>query len=115
MNNNEEETNGENSVEINVSIIDIMAYIGDGKRMLQERQQVFKAKHIVFAGTLNTSATLEVVAICLRSTTPGISPHQINLRCVDKTSILWKIVCTCKGGSNGRCKHSIAALFHLFT
>lgn len=102
-------------VNVNVSIADIMAYIGDGKRMLKERQQVFKAKHIVFAGSLNTKMIFEVVAICLRSTTPGIAPHQINLKHVEKTYTFWKIVCTCKGGSNGRCKHSVAALFYIFT
>lgn len=119
MNNNDEEIGGEVAVEaqvnIDISITDIMCYIGDGKRMLVERQQVFKAKHIIFAGSMNVSTIFEVVAICLRSTTPGMAPHQINLRHIDASVTDWKIMCSCKGGSNGRCKHSVAALLHLFT
>lgn len=105
----------QSDVEINISINEIMCYIGDGKRNLKEREQVYKAKHIIFAGSLFQSTMTEVVAICLRSSSPGNSPHQINLRHIDKTNKLWTILCSCKGGSNGRCKHSVAALFHLFS
>lgn len=57
--------------EINVSITDIiMPYFGDGKRM-QEKQQVFKAKHIVDAGSPNaTTQSLKLLPFVLEAQCP---------------------------------------------
>lgn len=94
-----------------ITLADIMLYIGDGVRMLREGEAVYKAQHIIFAGWDERNA--EIKAACLRSTTPKQSPHLIQVKICEAVD-QWCLHCSCKGGVNGRCKHSVATLLYVY-
>lgn len=91
------------------SLADILVYVGNGIRMMREREAVYKAQHIIFVGW--NQAENNFKAACIKSS--ALTPHKISLmlsNCVSE----WMIHCSCKGGANGRCKHSVAALLYIY-
>lgn len=77
-----------------VSFSNVMDYIGESSRMIREGvssylirisnlfnvkflgEEVYKAKHIIHCGVKQNK---DVVAMCLRSSTPNEIPHEIHL------------------------------------
>lgn len=98
----------EAEVSIDISINDIMLYW-----WYCAKEASVQSKTYYFCRLHECVHIFEVVAVCLRNTKPGMSPYQNYL--IDASVKKWKIVCSCKGVSNGRYKHSVAALLHLFT
>uniref|UniRef100_A0A6P7G4C6 Uncharacterized protein LOC114335774 n=1 Tax=Diabrotica virgifera virgifera TaxID=50390 RepID=A0A6P7G4C6_DIAVI len=89
--------------EIEVSLLDILKYIGDTKRPLKEGEALLKAGHVVLCGKYNN----KLVGLCLKTTNLNGAPHEIT---VDVLRDEWVAKCTCKAGQGGMCKHVIAVL-----
>lgn len=89
--------------ENDVSFSNVMEYIGESKRMIKEGiqscfnqkfglfsaiflgEEVYKAKHIIHCGVKQNKdkQNKDFVVVCLRSSTPSESPHEINLKISD--------------------------------
>lgn len=83
---------------IEISLADVLKYIGDSQRMLREGEimfvaktfciklnflcfswlgeEVFKGQHIIHAGVKQNR---DILVVCLRSSSPDATPHEINV------------------------------------
>lgn len=95
---------------------DIIKYIGDGLRPIEEGEQVFLANHIFCVGIIKEVLNeTHVFGLCLRSLRPTEEiPYEINV-IVKKMRFEVEIECKCQcpSGSNGKCKHCVGLLYYL--
>ncbi|XP_055542580.1 uncharacterized protein LOC129728189 [Wyeomyia smithii] len=113
--------NGSNTVEsreiavtkaVNITLGDILDYIGDSIKPLREGQSVFESGHVVCIGYTNESDSM--IGICgfvPQSSHPGDVPHEVKLH-IGYDFRHWILRCVCKAGT-ARCKHIVACLLHL--
>ncbi|XP_058453388.1 uncharacterized protein LOC131431586 isoform X1 [Malaya genurostris] len=108
-------TNSQNEhpdVDVNISIVDILDYVGESVRPIKEGFAVYTANHIVCIGYRKIEqATVEVTGYVTQTSHPGLAPHQIKLNLEPEIS-KWMLKCTCKAGT-AKCKHIIACLLHI--
>nr|XP_029731017.1 uncharacterized protein LOC109417047 isoform X2 [Aedes albopictus] len=99
-------------IRVDITLVDILDYVGDSVRPVREGCAVFDAGHVVCIGY--TDRTDYSVAFCgyvLQSSNPGLIPHKTNLTISTNVS-KWVCICSCKAGTS-RCKHIIACLLSL--
>ncbi|XP_062549688.1 uncharacterized protein LOC134214292 [Armigeres subalbatus] len=108
----ETSSKGTEDRDVEVTIVDILDYVGDSVRPIKEGFAVFNANHIVCLGyrTFNSS-NVHITAYVTQSSHPGHSPHQVNLNLGSSVDD-WKLGCSCKAGT-AKCKHIIACLLHI--
>ncbi|XP_062702450.1 uncharacterized protein LOC115267022, partial [Aedes albopictus] len=101
--------------DVEITIVDILDYVGDSVRPIKEGFAVFDANHIICLGyrTTNTSS-VHITAYVTQSSHPGHSPHQVNLDLGPGPGSVseWILNCTCKAGT-AKCKHIIACLLYI--
>ncbi|XP_031350930.1 uncharacterized protein LOC116176475 [Photinus pyralis] len=96
-------------VVIEISLMDILEYVGDRKRPLIEGEAVFKAGHIILCG-LESEEPNVIRSLCLQTSALKQLPHEISIRLDTPT---WQCRCSCKAGLSGYCKHVIATLIYV--
>lgn len=96
---------------IDLSLCEIMEYIGDRSRPLKEGEAVFKAGHIIMCG-LDASNSEEIKSLCLQTSSLTSQPHEIVIM-LNNDINKWKCVCSCKAGMSGFCKHIVATLIYI--
>nr|XP_029712998.1 uncharacterized protein LOC115257492 [Aedes albopictus] len=99
------------SRDVDISLGDILDYVGDSIRPLREGQTVFQSGHVVCIGYTKSAAHLEISGFVLQSSHPGDVPHEVDLQ-IWPDYRQWVLRCSCKAGT-ARCKHIIACLLHL--
>ncbi|XP_058817229.1 uncharacterized protein LOC131680531 [Topomyia yanbarensis] len=99
-------------LEVEISIVDILDYVGESVRPIREGHAVFAASHVVCIGYRKyEEAYIDVIAYVNQSSHPGLTPHTVELKiCSDIEK--WILKCSCKAGT-AKCKHIIACLLHL--
>ncbi|XP_055524653.1 uncharacterized protein LOC129718184 isoform X1 [Wyeomyia smithii] len=97
---------------VNITLGDILDYIGDSIRPLREGQSVFESGHVVCIGYTNESdSMIDICGFVLQSSHPGDVPHEVKLH-IGYDFRHWILRCVCKAGT-ARCKHIVACLLHL--
>lgn len=100
------------SIEVNLSLLDIFDYVSDSVRPLREGCCVLDARHVVCLGyTTSRAASTTFKGYVLQSSHPNQIPHQVDLEIAANVSE-WILKCSCKAGNN-KCKHIVACLLHL--
>lgn len=106
--------NGHPDVEIGISIIDILDYVGESVRPIKEGYAVYAADHIVCIGyreNRRNDMLTEVIGYVTQTSHPGLAPHEVILW-VGRDIPDWRLKCSCKAGT-GKCKHIVACLLHI--
>lgn len=99
-----------------LSIIEYMRYLGgnNSSRCVYEGEEVLAAGHIVLCGKLNTSTEeqINICALCLQTSALNSNPHQISgiLHNISGKFEIKEMICSCKAGNSGKCKHISAVL-----
>lgn len=101
--------------EIRLSIVDYMKYLEgtENSKCVYEGEHVLNAGHLILAGKTKTTATsLNIIALCLQSSALENEPHKIEgrLKIENERAHIELMVCSCKAGQSGRCKHISAFL-----
>ncbi|KAK4876000.1 hypothetical protein RN001_012422 [Aquatica leii] len=100
---------------IRFSVMDYFNYLkGDqNSRCVYEGEEVLSAGHIIFCGCRGKKKDLlEIVSLCLQTTALKNFPHTIqgNFLINKNQATVGTMVCSCKAGNGGRCKHISATL-----
>ncbi|CAG9816051.1 unnamed protein product [Phaedon cochleariae] len=95
---------------IEVSISNIIDYIGDKIRPLKEGEAVFRAGHIILCG-VDVEQTHVIKSLCLQTSALTQPPHEIKI--IPQENALWICQCSCKAGNSGYCKHVIGTLIYI--
>ena len=77
------------------------------------RQSCLHGKHLVVCGVLQKSSeTWEIIAYCVQTSAINKDPHEIkgNLNIRGSVVDIGILVCSCKAGISGCCKHIAATL-----
>ncbi|KAJ8976851.1 hypothetical protein NQ317_012975 [Molorchus minor] len=93
---------------VEISISDILEYLGEKVRPLKEGEAVFKAGHIILCG-LDATEPHNIKSLCLQTSRLSQPPHEIKIN----LSSPWVCECTCKAGLSGFCKHIVASLIYI--
>lgn len=96
---------------VEVSLYDILGYLGERSRPLKEGEEVFNAGHIILCG-LEALNSRKIRALCLQTSSLTSRPHEITLELSDQVKE-WKCGCSCKAGMSGTCKHIVATLIYI--
>lgn len=96
-------------VKLEVSISDILIYLGDRLRPLKEGESVFKAGHVVLCGVQAEQPQL-IKSLCLQISALAQPPHEVSIQLEGEN---WQCKYTCKAGLSGFCKHVIATLIYI--
>lgn len=94
-----------------VTLFNLMEYIGVRSRPLKEGEAVFKAGHIILCG-LEGKNSKNIKSLCLQTSGPASHSHEIIINLNDDVKD-WKCICSCKAGMSGFCKHIIATLIYI--
>ncbi len=89
------------------------SYVGDRHRCLDEGEQVLKAGHIThcYVRSSNHDDGTVVAANVVKSSSPKDKPHELVITIKD--GIPAEVVCSCKAGTSGFCKHGVAVLLRI--
>ncbi|XP_055551046.1 uncharacterized protein LOC129733301 [Wyeomyia smithii] len=105
-------TNQATTVEVTISFVDILEYVGEAVRPIKKRHAVFAANHIVCIGFReHDSSGVDIVAYVQQSFNPAMNPHVLNLKIGPKVD-KWILECSCKAGT-AKCKHIVACLLYI--
>lgn len=101
--------------EIRLSIVDYMKYLEGTKnsKCVYEGEHVLNAGHLILAGkTKSTATSVNIIALCLQSSALENEPHKIEglFKIGNQKAQIERMVCSCKAGQSGRCKHISAFL-----
>lgn len=95
-----------------VEISKIFEYVDGHKRPLVEAEMLIKAGYVIKCGILRRNEEVyQIGALCLQSSNIHGKPHDIKM--FIRKEGFCDVHCTCKGGINGKCKHSVAVLLLL--
>lgn len=101
---------------VTLSIVDYMQYLAghEHSRCVYEGEEVLQAGHLILCGQTNKAqeSELHIFALCLQTSALTSNPHEITgvLAIQGNKANVRKMVCSCKAGSCGRCKHISATL-----
>ncbi|XP_065089392.1 uncharacterized protein LOC135710673 [Ochlerotatus camptorhynchus] len=99
-------------IRVNITLVDILDYVGDSVRPIREGCAVFDAGHVVCIGyTEKADCAVTYCGYVLQSSHPGQIPHKTSLTISADVS-KWVCICSCKAGTS-RCKHIIASMLTL--
>lgn len=99
-----------------LSLIDYMSYIGgsSSSRCVYEGEEVLNAGHIIVCGKLDSSTQdiINLCALCLQTSALTSDPHKITgqLQNILGKVVIKDMICSCKAGQSGKCKHISAVL-----
>ncbi|XP_065082749.1 uncharacterized protein LOC135705104 [Ochlerotatus camptorhynchus] len=97
--------------EVQITIVDVLDYVGESVRPIKEGYAVFAANHIVCIGWRKCDTEwIDILAYVTQSSHPGQTPHTVNMRIYSDIS-QWALKCSCKAGTS-KCKHIVACLLH---
>ncbi|KAF5281418.1 hypothetical protein FQR65_LT14714 [Abscondita terminalis] len=85
-----------------VTIVNIINYLGEGKRPLKEGEEVLRAGMITKCGKIEDNV---VVGLCLQTSKIKDFPHKVKLILNEDYRH-----CSCKAENGGKCKHIFAVL-----
>ncbi|XP_021711429.1 uncharacterized protein LOC110679851 isoform X1 [Aedes aegypti] len=99
-------------VELEVTIVDILDYVGESVRPIKEGYAVYAANHVICIGYRQQDAVnTEVTGYVTQTSHPGLAPHEVFLKLQQDIS-KWTLKCSCKAGT-AKCKHIVACLLHI--
>lgn len=99
-------------MDVDISLSDILDYVGDSVRPIREGLAVMEANHIVCMGyTKKDGPFTHVKGFVLQSSHPADRPHEVQLK-LSGDNQMWDLTCSCKAGTR-RCKHIIACLLQI--
>nr|CAI5842319.1 unnamed protein product [Callosobruchus analis] len=99
-----------------LSIMEFMEYIGGSEhsKCVVEGENVLKVCHLILAGKIQEQSCTEymtVYGLCLQTSALDSNPHEITGKLELGTSVkISSMLCTCKAGNSGKCKHASAFL-----
>lgn len=104
-------------MDLRIGIMDIFKFLdgNSNSRCIEEGEKILKAHHLITCGIKNMDdTTVELLGLCLQTSALSAPPHEINCHLIIETDDLKinKLLCSCKAGSTGRCKHCSAILIH---
>lgn len=97
-----------------IEIIDIMDYVGDGKRPFVEGSEILKCNHIIEFGIKEqTKNKLVIMALCLQTSNINGHPHEVLVtKTIHEGNVKVSGSCSCKAGT-GKCKHVVGVMLKL--
>lgn len=97
-----------------LGIMEYMRYLGGSEhsKCVVEGENVINAGHLLSAGKLEeTSDFISIYGLCVQSSSVDSLPHEVTGKLsVGSTINILNMLCTCKAGNSGRCKHVSALL-----
>lgn len=106
------------SLNLRLSVLQYMKYLegNENSRCIYEGEEVLHAGHIILCGQIKTDNPhlISLYALCLQSSAVNSDPHEVKgvLEADGHNNHvnISSMVCTCKAGQGGRCKHVSAVL-----
>jgi len=97
-----------------IEIIDIMNYVGDGKRPFVEGSEILKCNHIIEFGIKEQAKNkLVIMALCLQTSNINGHPHEVLVtKTIHEGNVKVSGSCSCKAGT-GKCKHVVGVMLKL--
>ncbi|VEN44989.1 unnamed protein product [Callosobruchus maculatus] len=99
-----------------LSIIEYMNYIGGSKnsKCVEEGESILNEQHLILAGKVRETSCADYITLyglCLQTNAPNLNPYEITGKLLLGTSVtVSSMLCTCKDGNSGKCKHVSAFL-----
>lgn len=100
-----------------LSIVEYMKYISGSEhsKCVVEGENVLDAGHLILAGKIKETSCsdyIDVYGLCLQSSALDSNPHEITgkLSITAKYLKITSMICSCKAGNSGKCKHVSAFL-----
>ncbi|XP_030757981.1 uncharacterized protein LOC115883719 isoform X3 [Sitophilus oryzae] len=99
-----------------LSIMEFMNYVGGSEhsKCVVEGENVLNAGHLILAGKIEESSCsdyIDVYGLCLQSSVLDSNPHEITGKLsLSKSIKISSMLCSCKAGNSGKCKHVSAFL-----
>ncbi|KAJ8957216.1 hypothetical protein NQ318_007778 [Aromia moschata] len=101
--------------DIRLSILKYMEYLDDtvNSKCVYEGEHILNAGHLILSGKTNvTTEFINIYALCLQTSALNSNPHEISgsLNISGSTVTVGRMLCSCKAGNSGKCKHISAVL-----
>lgn len=103
--------------EYRVSLLQYFKYLEGNvdSRVVYEGEAVFHAGHVILCGRTESPADeIHLFGLCLQTSAISSDPHQIKgvfkISPSNNEVHIEKMMCSCKAGQGGRCKHISAVL-----